>query len=38
LATACAICERLMIGRIPEPLRLAHILATKGRKELEMET
>jgi deoxyribonuclease V len=37
LTTACALCERLMIGRIPEPLRLAHVLATRRRKELEME-
>jgi deoxyribonuclease V len=38
LTTACAYCERLMIGRTPEPLRLAHVLATRRRKELEMES
>jgi len=38
LRTACALCERLMVGRVPEPLRLAHVLATRGRKEMEMDT
>lgn len=37
LKTACAICEKLMINGVPEPLRLAHILATRQRKTLEMD-
>jgi deoxyribonuclease V len=37
LNTACALCERLMIKEVPEPLRLAHILATRERKAMEME-
>ena len=32
LDTACGICERLMIKGVPEPLRLAHILATRMRR------
>ncbi len=38
LETACAVCERLMIKGVPEPLRLAHAYATKERKRMEMET
>jgi deoxyribonuclease V len=37
LNTACALCERLMIKEVPEPLRLAHILATRERKAMELE-
>ena len=37
LETACAICERLMVNGVPEPSRLAHIMATKQRKALEMD-
>jgi deoxyribonuclease V len=38
LGTACDLCERLMLKGVPEPLRLAHILATRERKRLEMGT
>jgi deoxyribonuclease V len=37
LNTACALCERLMIKEVPEPLRLAHVLATRERKAMELE-
>ena len=33
LDTACGICEGLMIKGVPEPLRLAHMLATRMRRE-----
>jgi deoxyribonuclease V len=33
LDTACGICEGLMIKGVPEPLRLAHVLATRMRRE-----
>jgi deoxyribonuclease V len=34
LDTACGICEGLMIKGVPEPLRLAHMLATRMRKAM----
>jgi deoxyribonuclease V len=34
LDTACGICEGLMIRGVPEPLRLAHMLATRMRREM----
>jgi deoxyribonuclease V len=34
LDTACRICEGLMIRGVPEPLRLAHMLATRKRREM----
>lgn len=36
LETACAICERMMLKGVPEPLRLAHVLATRERMRMEM--
>ncbi len=36
LDTACSVCERLMVRGVPEPLRLAHILATRERKAMEL--
>lgn len=36
LESACGICERLMLRGVPEPLRLAHILATRERKRMEL--
>jgi deoxyribonuclease V len=37
LNTACDLCEKLMTKRAPEPLRLAHIIATREKKAMELE-